>query len=113
MPGFTGATLHDIAAAYFRPIVQALSGPEGRGRPYLGVLVHLAVSPPCELHEWIANAIQRAHDGLHESLRAVLPDVPDAELRFRPLLAFSRLPGSRSLKARGEHTLAGVGCAAA
>jgi AcrR family transcriptional regulator len=79
----TDATLHDIAAAYFRPVVQALTGPSGRGRPYLGVLVHLAAGPPRELHEWVANTIQRAHDRLHESLRAVLPDVPDAELRFR------------------------------
>jgi AcrR family transcriptional regulator len=77
------ATLRDIAAAYFRPVVQALSGPPGRGGPYLGVLVRLAVGPPRELHEWAAATIQRAHDRLHESLRAVLPDVPDAELRFR------------------------------
>lgn len=74
------ATLRDIAAAYFRPVVQALGGPPGRGGPYLGVLVRLAVGPP---REWAAATIQRAHDGLHESLRAVLPDVPDAELRFR------------------------------
>jgi AcrR family transcriptional regulator len=79
----TDATLHDIAAAYFRPVVQALSGPASRGRPYLGVLVRLAVGPPRELHEWIANTIQRAHDRLYESLRAALPDIPDAELRFR------------------------------
>jgi hypothetical protein len=41
--------------------------------------------PPArrELHEWVVTTIQRAHDRLHESLRAVLPDVPDAELRFR------------------------------
>ena len=77
------ATLHDIATAYFRPVVQALTGPGGRGRPYLGVLVRLAVSPPRELHEWVAYTIQRAHGCLYESLRAVLPDVPDAELRFR------------------------------
>jgi AcrR family transcriptional regulator len=77
------ATLHDIAAAYFRPVVQALSGPARAGRSYLGVLVRLATGPPRELQEWVAATIQRAHDRLHESLRAVLPDVPDAELRFR------------------------------
>ena len=77
------ATLHDIAAAYFRPVVKTLSGPAGTGRPYLGVLVRLAAGPPRELHEWVATTIQRAHDRLHQSLRAVLPDVPDAELRFR------------------------------
>lgn len=77
------ATLHDIAAAYFRPVVQALDGQGGRGRSYLGVLVRLAVGPPRELRGWAADTIQRAHDGLHESLRAVLPDVPDAELTFR------------------------------
>lgn len=78
-----GATLHDIAAAYFRPVVEALTDPAGSGRPYLGVLVRLAASPPRELHEWAAVTIKRAHDRLHESLRAVLPDVPDAELGFR------------------------------
>jgi len=79
----TDATLRDIAAAYFRPLVQALGGPAGRGEPYLGVLVRLAISPPRELHESVAATIQRAHDRLHESLRAVLPGVPDAVLRFR------------------------------
>ena len=79
----TDATLHDIAAAYFRPIVQALGDPPGQGQPYLGVLVRLATGPPRELHDWVATTIQRAHDRLHESLRAVLPDVPDAELGFR------------------------------
>jgi AcrR family transcriptional regulator len=84
----TDATLHDIAAAYFRPVVQALGGPAGSdsaggGRPYLGVLVRLAASPPRELHEWAATTIQRAHDRLYKRLRVVLPAVPDAELRFR------------------------------
>jgi len=77
------ATVADIAAAYFRPVVQAVSGPAGGGRAYLGVLVRLAASPPRELRDWVATTIQRAHDGLRERLRAVLPDVPDAELGFR------------------------------
>jgi len=79
----TDATLHDIAAAYFRPIVQARQSPADSSRPYLGVLVRLASSPPPELHEWAIATIQRAHDALHERLRLVLPDVPDAQLRFR------------------------------
>lgn len=78
-----GATLQDIAAAYFRPIIQALNGPDSKGRPYVRVLVRLATDPPAELHEWVVTTIQRAHDRLHERLRAVLPDVPDAELGFR------------------------------
>lgn len=77
------ATLRDIAAAYFRPVVQALRGPSDTGSPYLGVLVRLAASPPPELHDWVAATIQRAHDGLHKSLRVVLPDIPGSELRFR------------------------------
>jgi AcrR family transcriptional regulator len=78
-----GATLGDIAAAYFRPVIQARGGPAGDGGSYLGILVRLAASPPRELHDWVAVTIRRAHDRLHESLRAVLPDVPEAELRFR------------------------------
>jgi AcrR family transcriptional regulator len=77
------ATLHDIAAAYFRPVIQARIGPDGTSGPYLGVLVRLAAGPPRELDEWVATTIRRAHDGLREKLRAVLPDVPDAELGFR------------------------------
>jgi AcrR family transcriptional regulator len=79
----TDSNLHQIAAAYFRPVVQALSGSPGHGPRYLGVLVRLAASPPRPLHEWAAGTIQRAHDRLYQSLRAVLPDVPEAELRFR------------------------------
>ncbi len=77
------ATLHDIAAAYFRPIVQALNGPAGNRKPYVRVLVHLAVNPPPELRAWMRTTIQRAHDRLGESLRAVLPDISEAELGFR------------------------------
>jgi AcrR family transcriptional regulator len=77
------ATLHDIVAAYFRPFTQALSIPAEQARPYVGVLIRLAVDPPAELREWMATTIQRAHDRLHHRLRTVLPDVPDAELGFR------------------------------
>lgn len=76
------ATLHDIAAAYFRPMIQALYGPASK-RPYVRILARLATDPPAGLHEWVATTIQRAHDRFHESLRAVLPDVPDPELGFR------------------------------
>lgn len=77
------ATLHEIAAAYFRPMVQAVSGADGRGRPFVRVLSRLSTDPPRDLGDWAAVTIQRAHDRLHESLRAVLPDVSDAELGFR------------------------------
>ena len=76
------AGLHDIASAYVRPILQALCGP-GEGRSFVRVLMRMAVYPPPELSGWVQSTIRRAHDRLHDHLRTVLPDVPDAELRFR------------------------------
>jgi AcrR family transcriptional regulator len=76
-------TLHDIAAAYFRPMVQALRGPSSKGRPYVRVLSRVTSDPPRELQEWAGAATQRAHDRLFGRLRAVLPEVTDEQLAFR------------------------------
>lgn len=76
-------TLHDIAAAYFRPMVQALRGPSSKGRPYVRVLARLTTDPPHELNEWVGVATGRAHESLLERLRAVLPNVTDEQLAFR------------------------------
>ena len=76
-------TLHDIAAAYFRPMVQALKGPSNKGRPYVRVLARVTTDPPRELREWADAATQRAHERLLQRLRAVLPDVTDEQLAFR------------------------------
>lgn len=77
------ASLHEIAAAYVRPMVEAISGPSSRGRPFVGVLARVAVDPPAELREWADATTARAHRALLPRLRAVLPGLTDAELRFR------------------------------
>lgn len=76
-------SLHDIAAAYFRPMIQALTGPASKGRPYMRVLARLTTDPPRELNEWVGVATGRAHACLLGRLRVVLPDVTDEQLAFR------------------------------
>ncbi|CAA9437822.1 MAG: hypothetical protein AVDCRST_MAG03-3744 [uncultured Rubrobacteraceae bacterium] len=77
------ATLHEIAAAYFRPMVEALSGPSSKGRPYVRVLARVTSDPPAGLEGWAETATARAHDALVARLRPVLDDVPDDDLLFR------------------------------
>lgn len=77
------ASLHQIAAAYFRPMIEELTGPSSRGRPYVRVVARVASDPPRELHDWAETAIPRAHEALLARLRPVLPGVPDDQLLFR------------------------------
>ncbi len=77
------ATLHEIAAAYFRPMVEALSGPSSKGRPYVRVLARVTSDPPEGLEDWAESATARAHHALVARLRPVLPGVPDDDLLFR------------------------------
>lgn len=74
------ATLLEIAAAYFRPMIQELSGPSSRGRPYVRVLSRVAADPPDELRAWAEAATARAHEALIRRLRLVLAPLPDDEL---------------------------------
>lgn len=77
------ATLHEIAAAYFRPMLDSLTGPSSRGRPYVRVLARVTSDPPEGLEDWARSATARAHAALVARLRPVLPGVPDDELLFR------------------------------
>ena len=77
------ASLHDIAAAYFRPMIEALNGPSSKGRAYVRVLARTTTDPPPELRNWVHAATSRAHDALLGRLRSALPGVPDDELAFR------------------------------
>lgn len=78
-----GASLDEIAAAYFRPMIKALRGPGSKGRPYVRVLSRVASDPPAELTEWAQSATARAHEALQVRLRPLLPDVSEDELLFR------------------------------
>lgn len=75
--------LHEIAGAYFRPMVQALKGPSSKGRSYVRVLARVASDPPDGLEGWAASATARAHQALIARLRDVLPGVAEDELLFR------------------------------
>lgn len=77
------SSLHEIAGAYFRPMLEELSGPSSRGRSYVGVLARVAADPPAELRDWAETATARAHRALIGRLRAVLPELSDDELLFR------------------------------
>jgi AcrR family transcriptional regulator len=77
------ATLHEIAGAYFRPMVQALKGASSKGRPYVRVLARVTSDPPDGLEGWAETATARAHEALVARLRVVLPGVAEDELLFR------------------------------
>jgi AcrR family transcriptional regulator len=77
------ASLHQIAGAYFRPMVQALKGPSSKGRPYVRVLARVTSDPPDGLERWAETATGRAHKALVARLRVALPRVAEGELLFR------------------------------
>ena len=76
-------TLYEIAAAYFRPMVNALGGPSTKGRPYVRVLARVTSDPPEGLEDWAEAVTARAHQALVARLRPVLPGVSDDDLLFR------------------------------
>lgn len=77
------ADLRQVAAAYFRPMVQAVSGPSSLGRQYVQVLSRVAADPPEGLEQWAADATSRAHRALLARLGPLLPGVPEDQLLFR------------------------------
>lgn len=77
------ATLHDIATAYFRPMIAMLAGPSSSERAYVRVLARVATDPPADLQAWADEVTARAQHALITRLHVVLPDLTEAELRFR------------------------------
>lgn len=77
------ATLLEIAAAYFRPMIHELSGPSSKGRPYVRVLSRVAADPPDELRAWAEAATDRAHAALIARLEKVLPPLAEDQLLLR------------------------------
>ena len=75
--------LREIAAAYFRPMIEALNGPSGKGRGYVRVLARAVTDSPPGRQDWVDTAVGRAHGALVARLRTALPGVPDEELLFR------------------------------
>lgn len=79
----TQSTMHEIAAAYFRPMIQMLVGPSSSERAYVRVLARVTTDPPAALQAWSEEVTGRAQYALISRLRWVLPDIADEVLRFR------------------------------
>lgn len=81
------ATLHDISAAYLRPMIAMLAGPSSSERAYVRVLARFTTDPPAALQAWADDVTARAHHALIPRLRDVLPGLTDDTLRFRVICA--------------------------
>lgn len=77
------STMHEIAAAYFRPMIHMLAGPSSSERAYVRVLARVTTDPPAALQAWADEVTGRAQHALIGRLRRVLPDITDDVLRFR------------------------------
>jgi AcrR family transcriptional regulator len=77
------ATLEQIAAAWARPVIRAVSEPRGESRAFMRIVARVVTDPPDELRGWMASAIARADAELLRRLRRALPGVSDDELRIR------------------------------
>jgi AcrR family transcriptional regulator len=77
------ASLEEIAAAWARPVIRAVSGSSGEAQCLLRIVARLVADPPPELRDWMASSIACADAELLRPLRHALPGVPDDELRIR------------------------------
>jgi AcrR family transcriptional regulator len=77
------ASLEEIAGAWTRPVIRAVSRPPGESQCFMRIVARLVADPPAELRDWMAGAIARADAELLRHLRRALPDVSDDELRIR------------------------------
>lgn len=77
------ASLEEMAAAWARPVIRAVSGPPGEARCLQRIVARLVADPPAELRDWMAGSIARADAELLRLLRGAMPGVPDGELRVR------------------------------
>lgn len=77
------AALADIAAAWARPVIDALSGPPTEAQALIRIAARAATDPSGEFRERVLSAATRADPHLLAALRRVLPGVPEEELDFR------------------------------
>jgi AcrR family transcriptional regulator len=77
------ATLEEIAAAWARPVITAMSGSPCEERALLRIMARVASDPSPALRDWMASELARADPEFLVPLRRALPGVPDDELRFR------------------------------
>jgi AcrR family transcriptional regulator len=77
------ARVTEIAAAWARPVIAAVSGPPSAGHALIRIAARAATDPSPQFRERVLVAATRADDDLHAALRRALPDVSDDDLRFR------------------------------
>ena len=77
------ATLEEIAAAWARPVIRAVSEPRADARAFMRIVARVVADPPEELRAAMASTLARADGELLRRLRRALPGVSDDELRIR------------------------------
>ena len=77
------ASLEEIAAAWARPVIRAVSEPPGEEQCLLRIVARLVADPPDDMRDWMTAAIARADAELLRLLGGALPGVSDDELRIR------------------------------
>jgi hypothetical protein len=77
------ATVTEIAAAWARPVIAAVSGPPSASHALIRIAARAAIDPSPRFRERVLAAATRAGDDLVAALRRALPGVTDDELRFR------------------------------
>jgi AcrR family transcriptional regulator len=78
-----GAGVDDIARAIAQPILAALSDPASPDRALLRIFDRTVSAPEGELRDWIKASLASVDAELMSRLGQALPDVSEAELRFR------------------------------
>jgi AcrR family transcriptional regulator len=73
----------EIAAAWARPVIAAVSGPSSAGHALIRIAARAASDPAPQVRERIRSAASRADDDLLSALRRALPEVPAGQLSFR------------------------------
>jgi AcrR family transcriptional regulator len=77
------ASLAEIAAAWARPVIAAVSGPPSESQALIRIAARAATDPSGEFRERVVEVGTRADPDLLAALRRALPGVPEDELRFR------------------------------
>ena len=77
------ASLAEIATAWARPVIAAVSGPPSEARALMRIAARAATDPSQEFRERVVTAATRADPDLMAALRRSLPHVPANQLRFR------------------------------
>jgi AcrR family transcriptional regulator len=77
------ASVADVATAWARPMIAAVSGPPSEEQALIRTAARAATDPSPEFRDRVVSAATRAEPELAAALERALPGVPADELRFR------------------------------